>query len=86
MARRPWDQLPGETDEHYAAFLRWLHLGLTRRLQDVPDPLEAERRRWQSRAHAFDLHFFPQQLERMLANLAALRAAVAEFRHPAPPS
>jgi hypothetical protein len=94
-ASRPWDQLPNEDDDAYARFLKWLHRGRTRRLIDVPDHLEAERRHWASRAHAFDMHQFlheyPRQLERLAANLAALQAvAAAAVRfgsdRPAPPA
>jgi hypothetical protein len=39
--------------------------------------LEAGRRHWRERAHAWDMHRLPQMYEAMLVNLAALKAAMA---------
>jgi hypothetical protein len=48
------------------------------RQQDYLDwVLEAERRHWRERAHAWDMHRLPQMYEAILVNLAALKAAMA---------
>jgi hypothetical protein len=38
--------------------------------------LEAQRRHWRERAHAWDVHQLPQMYEAMLVNLVALKAAM----------